>query len=662
MDALFLLPIRYQDRTKITPISSLEAKNEALVDGSILKTNVVFGRRRSLLCTIQDQTGTLTLRFFHFRLTQKNRLKEGTRIRVFGEVRQGTVALEMIHPEVSLVDSQPPLLLETSLTPFYPSVKGLNQKTLRKLTEQALQILKQEHQQSPQEMPKANMKSIVKPNLYEVLEYLHRPPSNADTVSLQTRQHLFQKHLAFEELVAHQISLSCSRAKERSFKAPTFKTNDLRNKLLEKFDFKLTEAQSCAIAEIDCDLKTNHPMLRLLQGDVGSGKTAVAATVASSVLEGGSQVVLMAPTELLAEQHYATLTAWFVPLGLEVVMLTGRAGASERKVILQQVAQKKPLLIVGTHALFQKNVTYASLGLIIVDEQHRFGVEQRLALRQKGSTDEIRPHQLIMTATPIPRTLAMTAYADLDISTIDQLPPTRQPVRTTVVPETKRIQVIERVRHVLKEGKQAYWVCPFIEESDLTEHKAATKVALELKKILPSVNVDLVHGRQADQEQETAMSNFAAGKTNILVATTVIEVGVDVPNASLIVIENAERLGLSQLHQLRGRVGRGIHSSDCVLIYKGPLSPTAKERLATIRHSNDGFEIAEKDLVLRGPGELLGTQQAGVARYRIADLERDREMLGKVRRKAKNLLTKSPAVATAIVRRWLGPGLGEKGI
>ena len=539
MDTLFLLPIRYQDRTKSIPINLLAPKDEALVIGTILKTNVIFGKRRSLLCTIQDQTGTLNLRFFYFHATQKNRLKPGIKIRVFGEVRQGSISPEMVHPEILLLDNRTTPPLDTALTPFYPSVQGLNQKLLRKLTNQSLEILKKVSTQSSGQTPETDMRSIVEPNLAQVLQYIHRPPSDADTVSLQMGQHPFQKRLAFEELVAHQISLNSSRDKERRFQSTIFKPKALRSKLLENYGFELTKAQTRSIAEIDSDLAVNHPMLRLLQGDVGSGKTAVAAAVASSILEGGSQVALMAPTELLAEQHYSTLTAWFEPLGFEVTILTSRASPSERKRILKNVAEKRPLFLVGTHALFQKDVVYGSLGLIIIDEQHRFGVEQRLALRNKGSTEKSRPHQLIMTATPIPRTLALTAYADLDISTINQLPPTRQPVRTIVVPETKRIKVIDRIRHVVQEGRQAYWVCPFIEESDLTEHKAVTKVTLELKKKLPAVNIDLVHGRQTDTEQEKAMSDFAAGVTNILVATTVIEVGVDVPNASLIVIENA---------------------------------------------------------------------------------------------------------------------------
>ncbi len=653
-DLLFHLPLRYQDRTRLTPIGALRFGQEALVEGQIDAAQVVFGRRRSLVCRISDGSGAIHLRFFHFNSQQQKRMQAGRSFRCFGEVRRGPKTLEMIHPECQLIDPDQPTPVASELTPIYPTSEGLHQARLRKMTDQALHILTSREDLAVDELvPPALYERLELPDLADALRYVHRPPPDADLALLAESTHPAQRRLIFEELLAHQISLRKLRDNARRYRAPKVSSGNLQTQLLDRFGFPLTSAQRRVIEEIGVDVNTGIPMLRLLQGDVGSGKTAVAAAVAASLLENGFQVALMAPTELLAEQHARNLLGWFETLGIEVLLVTSRLSKAQRKPILARLAENKPVIAVGTHALFQAEVSYARLGMIIVDEQHRFGVDQRLALRDKGAAQEFRPHQLIMTATPIPRTLAMTAYADLDVSVIDELPPNRKPVRTVVMTDTKRPEIVERMAAAIADGRQIYWVCPLIEESEALDNQAATDTAEQLSEALPRARIGLVHGRLKDREKDAAMAQFAAGDTDLLVATTVIEVGVDVPRASLMVIENAERLGLSQLHQLRGRVGRGDELADCVLLYKGPLSDMARERLQVMRDTTDGFKIADRDLELRGPGELLGTRQAGVAQFRIADLSRDASLLRDVQAGASTMLQQYPEQCESLVKRWL---------
>jgi ATP-dependent DNA helicase RecG len=660
-DLLFHLPSRYQDRTRLAAIGGLRPGVEVVVEGEILETRVHFGRRRALLCRITDDGAQLTLRFFYFNRSQQLRLEPGRRVRCFGEVRRGPLSLEMVHPEVQVVDDASEVTpLESALTPIYPTTEGLHQARLRKLTGQALELFAREAEdadpvgrQLDELLTRQFTAGLRLPSLPAALRYVHRPPPDAQVDTLWAGSHPAQQRLALEELLAHQLTLRQIRQRARRHTAVALDApRTLRAALIEQFGFTLTGAQARVVDEIDTDLARPVPMLRLLQGDVGAGKTAVAALTAASALAAGRQVALMAPTELLAEQHGRTLTRWFAPLSIDVLLVTGRLGAAARRSARALLAEPAPRLVVGTHALFQDDVGYANLGLVIVDEQHRFGVNQRLALLEKGGRDEHRPHQLIMTATPIPRTLAMTAYADLDVSVLDELPPSRQPVRTSVLPESRREDIVARIAEVCREGRQVYWVCPLIEESENLDSQAATDTAAALAAALPDVEVGLVHGRMHEREKDLAMQRFVRGTVQLLVATTVIEVGVDVPNASLMVIENAERLGLSQLHQLRGRVGRGSTRSDCVLLYKSPLSETARHRLQVMRETNDGFVIAERDLELRGPGEVLGTRQTGTAGFRIADLTRDRHLLPLVQTLADRLLDDAPALATRLVERW----------
>ncbi len=656
-DLLYHLPCRYQDRTRIAPIGRLRLKQEVVVEGVIASSQIQFGRRRSLLCRLQDDSGTLTLRFFHFNREQQQRLATGRRLRCFGEVRRGPQSLEMVHPECRVVDEASPAPVARALTPVYPTTEGLNQMALRRLTDQALALLPAEASEAGQIdrlIAGAFAGGARLPGLVESLAYVHRPPPEAPVEQILLGLHPAQQRLAIEELLAHQLGLRQLRQDARRWQAPAFApASPLRARLAQAFGFTLTGAQRRVVAEIDRDLAQTAPMLRLVQGDVGAGKTAVAALAAANVLAAGHQVALMAPTELLAEQHGRTLSRWFAGTGIEVLLLNGRLGAVARRQRRAALAADAPCLAIGTHALFQRGVEYARLGLVIVDEQHRFGVDQRLALLEKGDRDGLRPHQLIMTATPIPRTLAMTAYADLDCSVIDELPPNRQPVRTTVLAEARREDVIARIAEACTGGRQAYWVCPLIDESELADYQAATDTAEQLAAALPALRVGLVHGRLPEQAKHRVMADFLAGAIDLLVATTVIEVGVDVPNASLMIIENAERLGLSQLHQLRGRVGRGAAQAACVLLYKAPLGDTARHRLQVLRESNDGFFIAEQDLALRGPGEVLGTRQTGLAEFRIADLARDRRLLPIMQQVADELLARDPELARKLVARWL---------
>jgi len=654
-DVLFHLPLRYQDRTRITPMGAVRHGDQVVVEGVVDHSEVRFGRRRSLLVHLADGTGAVVLRFFYFSAAQQANLSAGARLRCFGEVRNGPAGMEMVHPEYKRVQGDEPLAVEAHLTPIYPTTEGVHQLTLRGLADKALAMLAADPGALPEWLPAEIRERFQLPPLLDAVQYIHRPPPDADQGRLFEGTHPAQRRLAFEELLAHQISLRQLRARSRRTPAPPLAGDgELRARLLDALPFKLTGAQHRVAEEIARDLAAHRPMLRLVQGDVGSGKTVVAALAALQAVEADHQVAFMAPTELLAEQHLKSLRGWLDPLGVEVAWLTGRHKGSRRAALLETLLEGKARVAVGTHALFQEEVQFHALGLVIIDEQHRFGVHQRMALREKGRGDGRVPHQLIMTATPIPRTLAMTAYADLDLSVIDELPPGRTPVTTVAIPDSRRDEVMARVREACANGRQAYWVCTLIEESEALQCQAAEDTAAMLAEQLPNLHVGLVHGRLKAAEKEAVMAAFKAGEIELLVATTVIEVGVDVPNASLMIIENPERLGLAQLHQLRGRVGRGATRSHCVLMYHAPLSGTSKERLAVMRATNDGFEIARKDLELRGPGEVLGTRQTGEMALRIADLSRDERLLTQVQQVADQMLSRHPENAHALVRRWLG--------
>jgi ATP-dependent DNA helicase RecG len=651
-DVLFHLPFRYQDRTRLTPVGRLRPGMEALIVGHVDLADVVFRGRRSLLVRVSDGTGHLMLRFFHFSGAQQNNLERGRRLRIFGEVRSGPSGLEMIHPEYELLAADADPQPEPALTPFYPATEGVHQLTVRKLVAQALD---RHLAHIPEWLPDDLLAELGLPTLSEALSYVHRPPPQADVAELEQGRHPAQQRLVFEELLAHHLSLKRLRARLQQQPAPAFVNGTaLERQLMATLPFRLTAAQARVLDEIRADLRQRHPMQRLVQGDVGSGKTIVAAAAALVAVESGYQVAVMAPTELLAEQHWHNFNRWLLPLGIEVAWLSGKLSAKNRRSMLELIATGRAPVAVGTHALFQEEVTFSKLGLVIVDEQHRFGVHQRLLLREKGRYNGAVPHQLIMTATPIPRTLAQAFYADLDVSVIDELPPGRKPVDTVVIPDTRRAEVVARVHTACRNGRQAYWVCPLIEESDQLQAEAATETAAVLTAALPELKVALVHGRLKPAEKEAVMRDFKDGKTQLLVATTVIEVGVDVPNASLMIIENAERLGLSQLHQLRGRVGRGAAQSSCVLLYHAPLSDNARERLACLRETYDGFEIARRDLEMRGPGEVLGTRQTGEQAFHIADLVRDQKLLPQIERAGALMMGKHPERVTPLIRRWLG--------
>ena len=654
-DLLFLLPTRYEDRTRIVPLGALAPGTHAVVEGEIQLSEVSFRRRRQLLCRISDGSGFLTLRFFHFTTAQHNALTRGLRLRCYGEVRRGPAGLEIVHPEYRHVSPEPQGL-EQALTPMYPATEGLTQPRLRLLIGQALG-----ETGSPLAvrdwLPAPVQRSLQLPALSEALLLLHRPPRDVDPGQLLTGHHPAQRRLAFEELLAHQLSLRLRKLRTAADPGlPLEDQGGLGPQLLATLPFQLTVAQQRVRAQIDADLVAHHPMLRLLQGDVGCGKTVVAALAAARAVGSGQQVALMAPTELLAEQHWRSFSDWFKTLGLPVALLTGSQPARTRRSMEAAIASGEIQIVIGTHALFQKGINFAKLALIIVDEQHRFGVQQRLTLQQKGRAAGLMPHQLIMTATPIPRTLAMTAYADLDISVIDELPPGRTPVVTVVMADARRHEVVQRILQACRTGRQAYWVCPLIDESDELRYQAAEETAIALREALPELRVELVHGRQPAAQKESTMADFKANRIQLLVATTVIEVGVDVPNATLMVIENAERMGLAQLHQLRGRVGRGAAASMCVLLYRAPLSQLARARLRTIRETTDGFEIARRDLELRGPGELLGTRQTGLAQLRVADLARDTDLLPRVQQTAELLLHDYPDNIAPLIARWVGDG------
>jgi ATP-dependent DNA helicase RecG len=650
-DLLFHLPLRYQDRTRITPIGALQPGRDAVIEGEVRAADVVFGRRRSLVCRLQDGTGTTTLRFFHFSAAQKAQLEPGTRLRCYGEVRRGAHGLEFYHPEYQAADGPAPAPENSAtLTPIYPTTEGLQQTSWRKLCGAALALLSGESLSDY--LPTLPPEITTRAPLSEIIRYLHQPAANAAQEKLLAGNHPFQQRLAFEELLAHQLSLLQLRALTRQIGAPACKgSKAVRQRFLKQLPFALTSAQQRVTAQIDTDLAAAVPMLRLLQGDVGSGKTVVAALAALQAVSSGFQVALMAPTEILAEQHRLNFTAWLAPLGIQLGWLSGKVKGKQRQAELAAIASGAAAIVIGTHALFQDEVKFERLGLAIIDEQHRFGVHQRLALQEKGGA--LRPHQLIMTATPIPRTLAMSAYADLDTSVIDELPPGRQPIRTMVVSNDRRIEIVERIRQACREGRQAYWVCTLIEESELLQAQAAEATWQDLQAALPELKVGLIHGRMNGAAKTATMTAFKSRELQLLVATTVIEVGVDVPNASLMIIENPERLGLAQLHQLRGRVGRGNIESYCLLLYQAPLSQMGKARLQVLRDSNDGFVIAEKDLELRGPGEVLGTRQTGLLQMRIADLQRDAALLPAVTEYGRQLYDQYPELVEPIVERWL---------
>ncbi|GAA0558826.1 ATP-dependent DNA helicase RecG [Halomonas salifodinae] len=660
-DLLFHLPLRYQDRTRITPMGTLKAGQEAVIEGEVAAASVVQGRRRSLLVRLKDGSGILSLRFFHFSPAQQQQFRPGVTLRAFGEARAGATGLEIYHPEYRLLASgEAPV--EEHLTPIYPTTEGLNQARLRALIGQALALLDRHPDDLRDWIPEALRERFGLPELRHCLHALHEPPPEADLESLAAGQHPAIRRLALEELLAHQLSLRQVRLRIQADGAPELPSGrGLQARFVAQLPFSLTGAQRRVLDEIAADLQRPLPMLRLVQGDVGSGKTVVAALAALSAIAGGCQAAVMAPTEILAEQHFRTFRAWFEPLGIEVAWLAGKLKGKARLDTKAALLDGRAQVVVGTHALFQDDVHFQRLGLAIIDEQHRFGVHQRLALREKGEAAGLTPHQLVMTATPIPRTLAMSTYADLDLSVIDELPPGRTPVQTVAVPDERRPEVVARIRHACAEGRQAYWVCTLIEESEALQCQAAEATRDELTEALPELSIGLVHGRMKATEKAEVMAAFKAGELDLLVATTVIEVGVDVPNASLMIIENPERLGLSQLHQLRGRVGRGATESFCVLLYHPPLSAHSRERLAVMRETTDGFRIAEKDLELRGPGEVLGTRQTGLAQMKIADLERDRDLLDSVTELAKALLAQAPEASGPLIQRWLGDEAGRYG-
>ncbi|WP_334054684.1 ATP-dependent DNA helicase RecG [Pasteurella multocida] len=650
-DLLFHLPIRYEDRTRITPIHDLRPDAYATIEGLVQTCEVQFGKRPILNVSLSDGTSKIMLRFFNFNAGMKNSLQPGARVKAFGEVKRGRFMAEIHHPEYQIIRDNAPLILEETLTPIYSTTEGLKQNSLRKLTDQALAVL--ENIQIAEILP--NEFNPHPFSLKEAIRFLHRPPPDVSLEALEKGTHPAQQRLIFEELLAHNLAMQKVRIGTQQFSAyPLSYQTDLKQRFLAQLPFTPTDAQVRVTQEIEQDLTHPFPMMRLVQGDVGSGKTLVAALAALLAIDNGKQVALMAPTEILAEQHATNFRRWLAPLGIEVGWLAGKVKGKARQTELEKIRTGQVQMVVGTHALFQDEVEFSDLALVIVDEQHRFGVHQRLMLREKGKQADHYPHQLIMTATPIPRTLAMTVYADLDTSIIDELPPGRTPITTVAISEERRAEVIARLNHAcVNEKRQAYWVCTLIDESEVLEAQAAEAIAEDLRKILPHLRIGLVHGRMKPAEKQDIMQAFKQAEIDLLVATTVIEVGVDVPNASLMIIENAERLGLSQLHQLRGRVGRGTTASFCVLMYKPPLGKISQKRLQVLRDTQDGFVISEKDLEIRGPGEVLGTKQTGVAEFKVANLMRDRKMIPTVQYYARRLIVEQPEVATKLIQRWI---------
>ena len=653
-DLLFHLPSRYEDRTRIHPIGSCRPGQRVLIEGRIEHSAIVRGRRSMLVVVLFDGTGRITLRFFHFRVYQKQQLASGTTLRCFGEVRAGFQGLEMVHPGYQRLSGTGDETIADRLTPVYPSAEGLGQKNWIKMTDQALALMRRGKLELEELLPETLLGQLKLPSLTDALDYIHRPPSDANVAALVLRDHPTQKRLALEELLAHNLSMQKLRRVQRARIAPEMPPGSrMEADFMQRLSFNLTGAQKRVAGEILGDLEQSKPMLRLVHGDVGSGKTVIAALAALRSADNAYQTAITAPTELLAEQHFRVFSEWLEPLGINPVWLSGKVTGKKRTEALQRINSGAEVVI-GTHALMQKGVEFKQLGLVIVDEQHRFGVDQRMSLLQKGSTGNQQAHQLIMTATPIPRTLAMTAYAGMDVSVIDELPPGRKPVTTVVMSNERRGEVIRRVAHACADGQQAYWVCTLIEESDVIEAQAAEDVAGNLRSDLRELSIGLIHGRLKPAEKQQVMDEFKAGRIHLLVATTVIEVGVDVPNASLMIIENAERLGLAQLHQLRGRVGRGSNQSSCVLMYNPPLGDLAKQRMEIMRQTADGFQIAEKDLELRGPGDVLGTRQTGMLLFRVADLARDAGLLKMIPSAADTLLKQHPRQVDKLIRRWIG--------
>ncbi|HMA98292.1 MAG TPA: ATP-dependent DNA helicase RecG, partial [Wenzhouxiangella sp.] len=646
-ELLFHLPLRFEDRTRLTPLNRLRPGTGVQVEGRIVHRDIRYGRTRMLVATLADDTGQLTLRLFRFFPSQLKLFSEGQRLRCFGDVRLGPGGMEMAHPQCQSLPEESSLPLPEALTPVYPTTQGMGQARLSKLIAQALQRMLDGKLPLFELLP-SDQATI---SLRNALKVIHAPGPNEDLTALTEGHHPAVQRLAIEELLAHHLALARVNRARSQQQAPLLEDpTDRVGQLISILPFTPTRAQIRVIDEIRADLARQRPMRRLLQGDVGSGKTLVAATAMVIATAAKQQAAIVAPTEILAEQHYRTLSEYLRPLGIEIVWLAGKVKGRARAEALERLVGDASVAV-GTHALFQKGVEFRDLGLIIVDEQHRFGVHQRLALAEKGRKGNQQPHQLVMTATPIPRTLAMTAYAGLDVSVIDELPPGRKPVTTVAASQQRRGEVIERLVRALKEGRQAYWVCPLIEESEVLEAEAAETRSSELAKQLTEFQVGLIHGRMKPAEKQAVMARFSAGDIDLLVATTVIEVGVDVSNASLMIIENAERLGLSQLHQLRGRVGRGSDQAACVLLYKPPLGETARARLEVMRETTDGFVIAEKDLELRGPGEVLGTRQTGMLRFRIADLARDEPLLDRIESLAKDI---DSTQADALIERWIG--------
>ena len=650
-DLLFHLPMRYEDRTRITPIADIRPESFATIEGYVQHTEVQFGRRPILSVTLSDGTSKIMLKFFNFNAGMKNSLAVGVRVKAFGEIKRGRYMAEIHHPEYQIIRNNQPLALAETLTPIYSTTEGLKQASLRKMTEQALAVL--QNVQVAELLPEQ-----YNPHQYslkEALALLHRPPPSVSAEVLEKGEHPAQKRLIFEELLAHNLAMQQLRlGVKQQYAEPLTYKSDLKSRFLANLPFEPTNAQKRVIEDIERDLAQPSPMMRLVQGDVGSGKTLVAALAALTSIDNGKQVALMAPTEILAEQHANNFANWLRPFGIEVGWLAGKVKGKARNAQLEAIKNGDVQMIIGTHALFQESVEFHDLALIIIDEQHRFGVHQRLTLREKGAKADHYPHQLIMTATPIPRTLAMTVYADLDTSIIDELPPGRTPIKTVVISEDRRPEIVQRVYQACKnEKRQAYWVCTLIDESEVLEAQAAAAIAEDLQRALPDLRIGLVHGRMKPQEKQEIMAEFKAANIDLLVATTVIEVGVDVPNASLMIIENSERLGLAQLHQLRGRVGRGATASHCVLMYKPPLGKISSKRLQVMRDSQDGFYIAEKDLEIRGTGEILGTKQTGSAEFKVANLMRDRKMIPLVQRYAKQIIVENPPLAEALIKRWL---------
>jgi ATP-dependent DNA helicase RecG len=649
-DLVLHLPLRYDDETHLYPLNEAPHGTHVLVEGDVVECSVKYRPKRQLICHIADGTGVMTLRFFNFYTSQLKQLAAGTRVRAFGEIREGFFGAEMVHPKYRVVHSGTPVA--QALTPVYPTTAGLGQDALRRLIDRALADC-----ELSDTLPEGVITANRLPRFREAVRFLHNPPPDAAQPQLQERRHPAWRRIKFDELLAQQLSMRLHYQRRRTAGAPALRPRrQLARALLQKLPFRLTSAQQKALAEIQRDLSRPFPMQRLLQGDVGSGKTVVAALAALQCIENGYQVAVMAPTELLAEQHYQKFAGWFEPLGVNVTWLAASLRQRQKRDALGSVAGGGAMIAVGTHALFQEEVQFHNLALAIIDEQHRFGVHQRLALRMKGARPNrgAQPHQLMMSATPIPRTLAMSYYADLDVSVIDELPPGRTPVATRLVSEARRSEVIQRVRDACIGGRQAYWVCPLIEESEALQLKTALETYAAVTQTFPELKVGLVHGRLKSGEKTAVMQAFRSGEIQLLVATTVIEVGVDVPNATLMVIEHAERMGLSQLHQLRGRVGRGAENSICILLYQNPLTETARERLKIIYENHDGFEVARHDLRLRGPGELLGARQSGVPLLRFADLGADADLLDAARAAAGEMLRGQPGAVRAHLARWLG--------